>query len=86
MDTTYIKQVEKLSDKLNAIIQTKVDCNYNVCVSIYGLDIYDGIVETGVCGRGLTYADACKDYIAELHNLKAGEYLWHRYSKSIVIL
>lgn len=86
MDTTYIMKVEELARKLDSGIFTQVDVNYKVCVSIDGLSICDGSFETSVCCRGLTYEDACKNYIERLNSLKKGDYLWHSGKKAMVIM
>lgn len=75
MDNTYINKVENLAKKLESTIFASVDVKYNVYVYINGLAVHDDCFEIGAAGRGLTYADACKDYIKRLCNINEDEYL-----------
>lgn len=66
ISNSQVEWVDALCKTLRGIIQTSVDVNKMVTVNIYGLEIRDGHCVTGSCGRGYTYAEACKDYYNDL--------------------
>jgi hypothetical protein len=67
INKSYIERVEDLSRKLSSRIEVGVtQTDYNVYVYIVGLNDTDGSLSQSISGHGLTYADACEDYIDKL--------------------
>ena len=74
-DMLNARDVNLIAKRLNSEIQTLVDVNHKVCVSIRGLEISDGYMLHGLTGRGLTYYSACEDFLKNAYGTKENEFL-----------
>lgn len=63
----YVNMINLISNKLSTRIFCGVDVDYNTYVYI---DRLDGVTHHSIhfplCGRGVTYEDACYDYVKKL--------------------
>jgi hypothetical protein len=72
----FINSVETLSQRIGKYIETGVrKTDYQLHVSIAGIEEADGYFLSGLSGIGFTYAEACKDYWDKLTHLKPGKFL-----------
>lgn len=63
--------MEKLASYYNERIFVDVDVDYKICIHINNIDrIYKKKYLSNLEGRGLTYEEACKDYIKNLMDRK----------------
>lgn len=79
MNDIPMKIIEDISSHYNELILTCIDKDYNVVVHINDIDkIYKKKYLFNLDGRGLTYRDACIDYINNLmdktYNLRYKKY------------
>ena len=71
LNDTPMSLIEKLANHYKERILIDVDVDYNICVHINNIDrIYKKKYLSNLEGRGLTYEEACKDYIRNLMDSK----------------
>lgn len=76
VNNKFINFVEALSQRIGKYIETGVrKTDYQLHVSIAGIEEADGYFLSGLSGIGFTYAEACKDYWDKLTHLKSGKFL-----------
>lgn len=62
--------IEKLLDCSNRDIVVFKDCDDNYCVQFDHADVFDGLADRTVVGRGKTIEAAAKDYITKISGKK----------------